>query len=66
MTDCPTAENLELLSNRKLRVREFLSDLKHIETCEQCRSQIMLPSAEELLKRFESGGELNPKIQSEI
>ncbi len=46
-------EEIELLSKRKLRGNRLFAGLKHLETCEKCRSQIKLPAKEEILKRFE-------------
>lgn len=44
---------IELLNKRELRGTGLFAALKHMETCEKCRSQIELPTREEILKRFE-------------
>lgn len=53
MEDCLTREELELINKRELRGKGLFKALKHLETCEKCRSKIKLPSKEEILKRFD-------------
>lgn len=48
-------EEIELLNKRELCGKGLFSALKHLENCEKCRSQIELPTREEILKRFEEG-----------
>lgn len=47
-----TAEELELLNERRLRGKELVKALKHLETCARCRSKVKLPTKEEILTRL--------------
>lgn len=57
MNDHLTPEELELLSMNQFHGRGLFKALKHLEECRQCRSQIKLPTKEEILKRFEEDEE---------
>ena len=54
MKECLSPTVLEELSERRFRGNGLFEILKHLETCEKCRSQIRLPTKEEILKRFEA------------
>jgi hypothetical protein len=53
MNDCLSKEDLELLSNQESPSMGLFKALEHLEKCEKCRSQVRLPSKEEILKRLE-------------
>ncbi len=53
MAEHLTKEEIDLLSKREFRGKGLFDALKHIEICEECRLQIKLPVAEEILNRFD-------------
>lgn len=57
MNDHLTAEELELLSMDEFHGPGLFKALQHLEKCAECRSQIKLPTREEILKRFEDDEE---------
>lgn len=63
MSDHLSQKEIDSLSNRTLRGKGLFAALKHLETCEKCRSQIKLPTREEILKRFEADEDLTFKTK---
>ena len=52
MSDHLSEKEIDSLSRRPLRGTNLFASLKHLEICEECRSQVKLSTEQEILDRL--------------